>query len=287
LKYIEEYDEWERERQRKGQTSAFALAMNLLQAHPAVVDKTYFCRIRDKSDVQPSTGEPVLDCTNGIDYSNKAEDTPPEVNFAPKLNGVVVAFRTVLCGGVRFMGAFQGQWGTGYAAMSHALCPTDEFDSTSTVAMCGAQCHSAFFFGRYHAVSKFFLNFQFFPTSVQFAAAILFDCIMRLLALTGFTWLFFYAEFYSQNPHCSAEQSFNVIKNRWDWFSKDVNYASSFPAQFDELPGVPVCFSYHWMQNSANTLRLRMLLTVSLLVGLFLYLTEYNRYTVDLLSFLN
>jgi len=284
LRFIEEYDAWEEDRQRRGGTTSFALAMNLLQVHPAVAEKTFFCRIRDKSDVAAPKDEPVLDCTNGIDYSYKAEDTPAEVNFAPKLNGVQHALKSVLCGHLRFMGAFQAQWGTAYAAMSHALYPRAEFDSTSNVIFCGAQCHSAFFFGRYHAVSTFFLRFQFVPTSGQFVAAFCFDLVMRLLAWSGFTWLFFYYDLYSQNPHCSAEQSLDIVKDRWNWFGNEVDYPSKFPAEFHELPGVPDCFSYEWMRKSVSVLRVRMLITTSLVMVL-VYFTYYGLYVEALASY--
>jgi len=96
----------------------------------------------------------------------------------------------------------------------------------------------------------------------------LYDLVMRSLAITGFTWIFFDSKLYSDAVHQTGQQSVAVLAARWLWFGKRCGDDTPFPAEFDEMPGVPNCFSYVWMVQSKSRLRLRMALTVSIFTAM-------------------
>merc|ERR1711907_725316 len=113
-------------------------------------------------------------------------------------------------------------------------------------------------------IPKYMLFFQYSPTSVQLLAAYAYEFLMRIFAITGFTYLFFNLDTFLDAPHQSPLQNFGVIQARWEWFSNELKYNGpdkAFPCPFHDLPGVSRVFDFHWIANSRLNLQLRMVLT--------------------------
>jgi len=195
-------------------------------------------------------------------------ETVAQVAFSPQLHASVPSG---IFKGPRLSGALHGQWSVAYAAISHVMSPQKAFDSSFNASGCLAQCHSVFYWAQYHSIPRWFLPLQYSPTVVQIMVGATYHGIMQLLAVTGFTWWFFNADLYAQRPQSSVEQSIDVVKGRWEWYSQSTEYsgpASQFPLNFDEVPGVPKCFSFSWMQQSAHKLHFRMFLTALICLAL-------------------
>jgi len=271
-RYLETFYEFERKRAKEGKTAAFAVGMNLLQLHPAVVEKLTFHQVKDKSEAPSRTDEPLVDCTNTTDYSFIPHKSFDEVNFAPNMNGTIPPLRTMMLGthgAPRLPQPLMAQWSTAYGAIGHAISGQKEMDADAGYITCVAQCNGTYYFARYHSVARFFLNFIRVPSIIQVVVALLYDITMRTLALTGLTWLFFSSELYSQSMHQTGEQSVAILAARWSWFGENSKYQHNipFPASFEEMPGVPNCFSFVWMTRSRTKLRVRMSITIFLAVA--------------------
>jgi len=238
--------------------------MNLLQLHPAVAGRISFHQVKDKSEVDVQANEPIIDCTNTTNYAFIPHHTYPEVDFAPNMNGSLPALSKMIWGAegtLRLPAPLMAQWSTAYGAIGHAMFGHKEMDADAGYQTCIAQCNGTWFFARYHAVARFFLLFVRAPNLVQMVVALLYDVAMRFLAITGFTLLFFNAELYSASCHQTGEQSVAVLAARWKWFGQKCEEDVPFPCSFEELPGVPNCFSFVWMARSRNRLLFRMFLT--------------------------
>jgi len=217
----------------------------------------------------------VLDCTNAINYNAQIDDEKPtyRVSLAPNMLGFLHSWKELLLGSARGPGPLSGQWSTAFGAMGQVLSPNFGFDVSSPVSGCLNQCNSVFYWVRYHTLAKIFILFQFKPTSVQFVAAVTFDLLMRILALTGLTVLFFDADTFRRNAHQSAEMNFTIIQARWIWLSQETKYFGAdaeFPVPFNKLPSVPKCFSYTWMEEARVNLLLRMCFTLFVAISLVL-----------------
>jgi len=268
LKYIDVYDQFEKVREASGRATAFAVGMNLLQLHPAVAQRLTFVQVKDKTEVQVQANEPVIDCTNTTNYAFIPHETYPEVDFAPNMNGAVPTLSKLVWGTQdtkRLPAPLMAQWSTAYGAIGHALYGHHEMDADASYLSCIAQCNGTWFFARYHSISRFFLLFVRVPTLIQIVVAMLYDATMRLFAITGFTLLFFSSELYSASCHQTGEQSVAILAARWKWFGQKCQDDTPFPCTFEELPGVPNCFSYVWMARSKNRLLFRMILTACVL----------------------
>jgi len=257
----------ELKRQVKGGSEGFTAIMNVLVYHPVVALKVGFMQLVDKSELSNDSAA-LVDCTNGISYNIQTDDEKPtaRVDFAPNMLALTPGFRTALTSNWRLPGPFFGQWSTAQGAMGQVLFPHVMMDVEKPVFPCIAQCNSVFYFARFHLISGWFMVFQYLPTSVQLLGALLYEIIMRVGALTGFTYVFFFSHAYAHTPHQSPEQNFGVIEARWDWYSKQVSYTGDdarFPCPFSELPGVPKCYNFSWMIESQSALKARM--TISLL----------------------
>lgn len=155
--------------------------------------------------------------------------------------------------------------------MGMILAPNVNCDISSTVGGCIGQCYSVFYFAKYHLLPRLFLVFQFYPTSIQMMSVLLYDILMRLLALTGFTLLLFDADAFRLIPHQTPRHNFGVIEARWAWFSEQTGYTgpdAHFPCPFVQLPQVPSCFDFSWILTSRSRLKIRM--CVTLLMALLL-----------------
>jgi len=280
--------------QASGKDQGFAAIMNVLVYHPVVALKVAFEGLKDKSELNGDDPTCVLmDCTNHVNYHVQKEDETPSyrVNFAPNMLGILPAFSKVICGSHRLPGPLFGQWSTGQGAMGVVLRPHVLMDVSKPLFPCISQCYSVFYFGRFHSIASFWLGiFQFQPTSVQLLGVLIYDILMRLLALTGLTYLFFDAHLYAHTPHQSPAQNFGVIEARWAWFSKQVDYNGDdavFPCPFSEIPGVPECFSFAWMLQNASTAKVRMTLTLACILVATLYGYGPARETAaDVITFL-
>lgn len=281
------YEIFEKDAQKRGAAQGFTAIMNVLTYHPMVAQKVYFNKISDRSDVEPhSPSAQLMDCSNHtINYSGMlAGDEPTyRVDFAPNMLGMIPTKKELFLGKRRLPGPLFGQWSTAQGAMGQVLGPSNKMDVSSNVNGCIAQCNSTFYFVRYHSIPKLFLFFQYSPTSVQLLSAWLYDFTMFMLAVTGFTWIFFDIDAYSKVPHQSPEQNFGVIEGRWAWFSEETSYIgpdSKFPCPFSKLPGVPHWFSWSWIQQSRSKLILRMTLSTLVVVAC---LCTYYRTELELL----
>jgi len=160
------------------------------------------------------------------------------------------------------------QWSTAYGAIGHAMYGHKEMDADAGYLTCIAQCNGTWFFARYHSVPRFFLLFIRVPTIIQLVVALLYDMTMRCLAITGLTLLFFDSKLYSSCCHQTGEQSVAILAARWKWFGQKCGDDVPFPCKFEELPGVPNCFSFVWMARSESRLRFRIFLTTCVLSAL-------------------
>jgi len=267
-RYMDLYEAYEKDRENKGRATAFAVGMNLLQLHPAVAERLTFHQVKDKSDVHVQATEPVIDCTNTTNYAFIPHHTYPEVDFAPNMNGTQPALSKMLLGAtgtLRLPAPLMAQWSTAYGAIGHAMFGHYEMDADAGYQTCIAQCNGTWFFSRYHSVPKFFLLLVRVPNLVQMAVAMVYDMTMRFLAITGYTLIFFDADLFSASCHQTGEQSVAILAARWKWFGQKCENDVPFPASFEELPGVPNCFSYVWMAKSKRRLGFRMFLTTTIL----------------------
>jgi len=268
---LHEYMKFEIQRQLRSESAPFSAIMNVLTYHPVVASKMIFNQIADKTDVTETETNTILDCTNAINYHFQSQDDVPtvRVDYAPNMLSSFPSRRQLFLGSVRTPGPLHGQWSTAQGAMGQILSPNAYCDVSSQVAGCVGQCYSVFYFAKFHLVPKFFLVFQFYPTSVQFLSVLLYEMLMRVLALTGFTLIFFDADAYRLVPHQSAKNNFGVIEARWAWFSDQTGYRgddAQFPCPFDNLPGISSCFDFTWMLASRTKLRFRMCATLVVLV---------------------
>jgi len=273
-RYMDVYDAYEKSREKEGRSTAFAVGMNLLQLHPAVAGRVSFHQVKDKSEVQSQANEPVIDCTNTTNYAFIPHHTYPEVDFAPNMNGSLPALSKMIWGAkgtLRLPAPLMAQWSTAYGSIGHAMFGHREMDADAGYQTCIAQCNGTWFFARYHSVAKFFLLLVRVPNFVQMIVAMLYDATMRILAITGFTLLFFDSQLYAANCHQTGEQSVAVLAARWKWFGQKCADDVPFPCAFEELPGVPNCFSYVWMARCQGRLLFRMFLTTCVLSAYTLY----------------
>jgi len=259
-----------------GKAQGFTAIMNVLVYHPVVALKVSFQQSMDRAELEGDTSAVVLDCTNHVNYHNQTEDEEPtyRVSFAPNMLGVLPAFWRVIFGNSRLPGPLFGQWSTAQGAMGQVLSPSKMMDVSMPVFPCIAQCNSVFYFAKFHGIASVFMVFQFKPTSIQMLSVMLYELVMRLSAFTGFASLLFDSQSYAQTPHQSPEQNFGVIQARWIWYSKQVDFLgedAEFPCPYSELPGVPRCYSYAWMQESQGAFKLRMALTSASLIAVALY----------------
>lgn len=241
-----------------------AFSANVLAFHPIVASRISFNHINDKSDVMNKETN-YLDCTNSTDWLAHKQGTESNLAaFSPQLHATVpdsVFF------GKRWSGALHGQWSVAFAAMAHVMRPNRGFDSRFPATGCLVQCHSVFYWAQYHSVGRSLLWLQYAPSVVQILVALTYDFTMHVLAITGFTWLFFDRDLFAQRPHSSPEQNIGMIKGRWDHFSREIGYkgtASEFPLSFEEVPAVPRCFNFDWMMRHRGVLILRMCVTLVL-----------------------
>jgi len=278
-RYLDVYDAYEKSRENAGRSTAFAVGMNLLQLHPAVAERVTFHQVKDKSEVKVAVDEPVIDCTNTTNYAYIPHETYPEVDFAPNMNGTLPALSKMIWGAkgtLRLPAPLMAQWSTAYGAMGHAMFGHYEMDADAGYQTCIAQCNGTYFFARYHSVPRVFLLFVRVPNFVQMIVAMLYDATMRVLAITGFTLLFFDAELYSNSCHQTGEQSVAILAARWKWFGNHCQCDTPFPCTFEELPGVPNCFSYVWMARSKTRLLFRMFLTTCVFLACMIYTYSYR-----------
>jgi len=290
-RYMDVYEAFEKHRENAGRATAFAVGMNLLQLHPGVASRLTFLQVKDKSEVVVQPNEPVIDCTNTTNYAFIPHQTYPEVDFAPNMNGSQPALSKMLLGAkgtLRLPAPLMSQWSTAYGAIGHAMFGHYEMDADAGYQTCIAQCNGTWFFSRYHKVPKLFLLFVRVPNLIQMVVALMFDATMRVLAITGFTYLFFDFDLYEANCHQTGEQSVAILAARWKWFGQKCENEVPFPAKFEELPGVPNCFSYVWMMKSKRRLLFRMLLSICVLSAwvvcsyydttrMLLFMVEYAR----------
>jgi len=266
-----EFVVWDKARQMKNETAPFSAIMNVLTHHPSVALKMKFLKIRDKSDVD-TRGEPSIDCTNAINYHNLSNSDLPSnrVDLAPNMLTGFPSLRQMLWGGARPSGPMHGQWSTALGCTGHTRHPQNKLDHSSPVGSCALQCYSVLYFAQYHSVASWFTMFQYSPTSVQLLSAWTYEFVMRFLAVTGFTSLFFDHWEFNRVPHQSPSNNFQVIEERWKWFSDVTFYRgpnSTFPCPFEQLPGVPRCFDWSWIAASKTALYVRMLITTLLVAG--------------------
>jgi len=265
LRFRTEFQSGKRKRHSVG------FAANMLTFHPAVAEKITFNFINDKADVPAlAKSEPTIDCTNSSHGIAALEEPDNNVNFSPMLQASI----PVGLFGLRSSGALHGQWSLAYAAISHVISARNGFDSRFPASGCLGQCHSVFYWAQYHSVSGLFLPFQYSHTLVQIFVAVTYHFLMQLLAITGFTLIFLHTEQYEQRPRNTTEQSLEIVRNRWSYYSKQTQYegvASEFPLSDDEIPGIPRCFSFEWMYRSKASLRFRMFLTTTLVLACFAF----------------
>merc|ERR1711908_165893 len=113
------------------------------------------------------------------------------VDYAPNMLTSWPSRRQLFCGIQRAPGPLHGQWSTAQGAMGQVIGRNPAMDRDSNVTGCLGQCYSVYYFARFHNVAKYFLLFQYSPTSVQLLVAFMYEFVMRLLAISGFTLLFF------------------------------------------------------------------------------------------------
>jgi len=253
-----------------------SFAANMLCFHPVVASRLMFKYISDKSEVPAFVGQdPLVDCTNASnDWTLAPPETGKEVSFSPQLHASAPGGLFKL---PRSSGALHGQWSVAWASLSHVTSPNTGFDSRFPASGCLSQCHSVFYWATYHSVPQLFLGLQYAPTVVQMFVALIYHIVMQVLAITGFTWLFFNDSLYTQRPQPTPRQSIEIVTGRWKWFSDQTSYSgagSQFPLSYDDIPGVPRCFSFDWIYRSRNTLRFRMFFTVLLIVLLSTYVNR-------------
>jgi len=258
-------------RQKKHSRS---FAANMLCFHPVVASKLSFKYVNDKSDVPEHAGaDPVIDCTNSSNWQLAEDEDGTEVSFSPQLHvSIPIGLFTL----PRLSGALHGQWSVAWAALAHVISPNQGFDSRFPASGCLGQCHSVFYWAQYHSVPRFFLSLglQYAPSIVQVLVAITYSAVMNVLAITGFTWLFFDDVLYAQRPMATPRQSIEIVRGRWSWFTNETRYTglgAEFPLSFHEVPSVPRCFSFDWMYRSRANLQFRMWFSVTISVIAYIW----------------
>jgi len=272
---LSEFMTFDHRQQKTDAKVGLAAIMNVLVYHPGVAGRVKFNKIQDKSEVSVG-GVEILDCTNAVNYHFQDEQdmASNRVEFAPNMLTSWPSRRQLFWGTQRPPGPLHGQWSTAQGAMGQVLGRHPGMDNSSNVTGCLGQCYSVFYFARFHLVSKYMLFFQYSPTSVQLFIAYAYEVIMRVMAITGFTYLFFNVDVFMDAPHQSPFQNFGVIQARWEWFSKEMKYAGpdkTFPVPFADLPGVSRVFDFHWIAASSLNLKLRMMLTFCVTCLAFAY----------------
>jgi len=204
------------------------------------------------------------------------------VDFAPSMASqapVMSSISKLLCADWVMNGPLHGQWSTGLGVLGMVLKPDLWHDVTGTpVIGCQLQCYSVYYYAQFHTIANAFAHLQYTPNVLQLMSALLYLCIMRILAFTGLTLLFFDSRAFRGGQHQSAEQNFSIIISRWHWFSENTQYVGAhaeFPCHFDELPGVPRHYSFDWMLRSRKALIIRMVTTLTVL-GMLLLLVQWN-----------
>jgi len=189
----------------------------------------------------------------------------------PVMNSLIRLF----CADWRMNGPLHGQWSTGLGILGMVLHPHIGTDVTHNYVIgCQLQCYSVFYYKKFHFISRLFAIFQYSTNFLQILLAYSYSVVMRVLAISGFTLLFFDSESFKHGQHQSSDQNFSVIISRWEWFTGQVKYVGphqNFPCRFDELPGVPRCYSFDWMSQAKHVLQLRMLLTLSMIMLIWFY----------------
>jgi len=152
-----------------------------------------------------------------------------------------------------------------------SIQPEKEIDvSYDHILGCQMQCYSYYYYARFHAVPRAFAVFQNSHNLIQIVVGFLYGNIMRLLALTGFTLLFFNEESFKRGQHQSTENNFSVIIDRWEFYTNEVRYKGPhavFPCELQDLPQVPSFYSFDWMVRNKDKLILRMVITMLLVIA--------------------